>query len=359
MRSLLVNFFVLASVFAVPVWPIFGVPSDSAQIQSKADDGPYVLWEGDKAHAHWIKNGAHVVKTFNAPFDLPLEGFGSLGLRLDGRAYPEVEFELPEPPRIFVLSDVHGVFDVMRDLLVANKVIDSRNRWTFGKGHLVILGDVADRGDQVTEIYWFIRALEESARTVGGRVHMIMGNHEAMLLTGDYRYVNPMYMGQVDGMPSLAYLYGTQSEFGRWLRNRPLMLKLGSTLFLHGGISPEFLARGLDIAAANRNLRLAPKEDRDELNAFLQGSAGPLWYRGMVLDNQSDSITEADIDRTLARFNVKRVVVGHTTVEKASSLHNGKVLAIDAGIQHRRGEALYIQKGKIFRALPDGSKVEL
>jgi len=188
---------------------------------------------------------------------------------------------------------------------------------------------------------------------------MILGNHEAMLLTGDYRYVNPMYMGNVDGMPSLAQLYGMQSEFGRWLRSRPLMMKLGSTLFLHGGVSPEFLSRGLDIATANRNLRLAAREDRDELTAFLQGSAGPLWYRGIVLDNQNNSISEADIDRTLARFKVKRVVVGHTTLEKVSSLRNGKVMAVDAGIQHKRAEALYIQKGKVFRAFPDGSRVEI
>ena len=342
-----------------PIWSGWSDFSFSAQEQPATDDGPHVLWDGSKARVHWVKGGVHVVEAHQAPFDLPLEGIAHTKLRLDGKPYPETPLDLPEPSRIFVISDVHGAYDVMRDLLIANKVIDSKNRWTFGDGRLVILGDVADRGNQVTQAFWFIRALEEGARTAGGRVHMLIGNHEAMILTGDYSYVNPVYLSPAKDMPGLAQLYGPQSELGRWLRSRPLMIKLDATLFLHGGISPEFLARGLDIVAANRELRLTPSDRRDEINGFLQGASGPLWYRGMVLDGRSDSISDADINRVLARFKVKRVVIGHTTMENVTSLHGGRVIAVDAGIQHRRGEALYIEKGKLFRAMADGSRVSL
>ena len=359
MRTLL-SFFLLLVAVCAPVGPVHCVlPAAPVQAQFKTDDGPYVLWENGMAFVHRIKGGAHVVETFNAPFNLSLPGLASGRLRLDGRPYPEVDCELPEPPKIFAISDVHGVYDVMRNLLIANKVIDARNRWTFGKGHLVMLGDVADRGDQVTEAYWFIRALEESAKKAGGAVHMIIGNHELMLLTGDYRYVNPVYMNLADGMPTLAQLYGTPSEIGRWLRSRPIMMKLGDTLFVHGGVSPELLDRGLDIASVNRERRLTPRAERDEVNAFLLGSSGPLWYRGFVLHDREDSITETDLDRILARFKVKRIAVGHTTMDNVTALHDGKVLAVDAGIQHRRSEGLYIENGKIYRASGDGSKVAL
>ena len=374
MRNLLACLFVLVAVSAAALKDTERLRV-SEQTQSKTEDGPHVLWEGRRAYVHWIKDGAHVVETFSAPFDLSLKapeglktgnsdagaipGFESTKLRLTGRPYSEVKYELPMPPNIFAISDVHGVYDVVRDLLTANKVNDAQNRWTFGKGHLVILGDVADRGDQVTQAYWLIRALEDSARKAGGAVHMLIGNHELMMLTGDFRYVNPIYMNQADGMPGLAQLYGTQSEIGRWLRSRPLMMKLGDILFLHGGISPEFIARGLNINTANRERRLTPREERNDVNAFLLGSSGPLWYRGFVLGDQRDSITETDLDRILAHFKVKRIAVGHTTVDNVNTLHNGKILAVDAGIQHRRSEGLYIESGKIYRALGDGSKVFL
>jgi hypothetical protein len=294
----------------------------------------------------------------SAPFDLPLAEIAPMTLRLDGGSYAGPESEIPGPPQVFAISDVHGRFDTMRDLLVANKVIDGQYRWTFGRGHLVVLGDVADRGRQVTECLWFIRALEDRAKAAGGRVHMILGNHEATLAAGDHRYVDGKYTKGPDGMPGLARLYGPESELGRWLRSRPLMLKIGDTLFVHGGISPEFLAMGLDAAAANKGLRLAPPEERDGLNAFLQGPDGPLWYRGMALEG-GGSISDSDLRRALARFKAKRVVVGHTTMDEVRKLHGGKVLAIDAGIQHGRAEGLFMAKGKAYRALADGSKAPI
>jgi hypothetical protein len=238
-------------------------------------------------------------------------------------------------------------------------VVDGQYRWTFGKGHLVVLGDVADRGQQVTECLWFIRALEDCAKAAGGRVHMILGNHEVMLATGDHRYVNPKYTETPDGMPSLPLLYGPQSELGRWLRSRPLMLKIGGIIFVHGGISPEFLAKGLSADAANKKLRLAPTEERDEMSAFLQGPGGPLWYRGMVLSGREDSISNPDLKRILAHLKAKRIVVGHTTMDRVLSLHGGRVLAVDAGIQHGRAEGLFMAKGKAYRALADGSKAPI
>jgi len=363
MRNLLACILVALVAVSAPVWSVCSdLPaafSPSEQTQSRVDDGPHVLWEGRKAHVHWIRAGTHVVETFNAPFNLSIPGLESTKFSLNGRPYSEVRYELPMPPKIFAISDVHGVYDVMRDLLIANKVIDAQNRWTFGKGHLVILGDVADRGDQVTQAYWLIRVLENSARRAGGAVHMLIGNHELMMLTGDFRYVNPIYMNQADGMPGLAQLYGTQSEIGRWLRSRPLMMKLGDILFLHGGVSPEFLARGLDITAANKGRRFTPRGERDDVNAFLLGSSGPLWYRGFIPGDRRDTISETDLDRILAHFKVRRIAVGHTTVDNVTALYNGKVLAVDAGIQHRRSEGLYIEGGKFYRALGDGSKIAI
>jgi methionine-S-sulfoxide reductase len=115
----------------------------------------------------------------------------------------------------------------------------------------------------------------------------------------------------------------------------------------------------MDLAAVNKGRLYVPRGQRNELDTFLFGSSGPMWYRGLVLDGQEDSISSAGLDRALAYFKVKSIVVGHTTVESVRPLHGGRVLAIDAGIQHRQGEGLFIEKGKAYRALKDGSRAEI
>ncbi|MCL1909244.1 MAG: metallophosphoesterase [Holophagaceae bacterium] len=358
MRFLLACFTILTAITAIPVWSQSSSQSRS-QAQAKTDDGPYVLWEGDTASVHWVKDGKHEMENFRPPFLLLLPGLAQTKLVLDGKPYPKAKDEISNPKKIFAVSDVHGAFDVMRNLLIAHKVIDSKNRWIFGKGHLVIAGDVADRGDHMTEAYWFVRALEEGAAKARGGVHLLIGNHEEMLLSGDYRYLNPLYTSRVEGMPDLAQLWGSDSEIGKWIRSRPVMMKFGDTLFLHGGVSPEFLARDMDIAAVNREMRFVPREERNDLDKFLLGSSGPLWYRGLILGDQQNSVSQSDLDKILAHFKVKRIAVGHTTVVNASAFHDGKVIAIDAGIQHGRSEGVFFQKKKVFRAIGDGSKVEI
>ncbi len=47
-------------------------------------------------------------------------------------------------------------YKAFRDFLIANGVIDESLRWTFGKGHLVLQGDLIDRGNSVTQVLRFI-----------------------------------------------------------------------------------------------------------------------------------------------------------------------------------------------------------
>jgi len=372
MHKLIASLLLFASSSAICVWQrqdrlptlepasIQSQRQETRQAQTKTDDGPYVLWEGGSATVHWIRDGKHIAEKFDAPFSLPIPNLGpAASLLLDGKPCPPAASEFPKTKKIFALSDVHGRLDAMRDLLVSHKVMDSDGRWTFGDGHLVVNGDVADRGDMVTEAYWLIRYLEVRAKAAGGQVHMTIGNHEAMMMTGDLRYVNPSYLKQADGMPTFAELWGPQSELGRWLRCRPVMIKIGDLLFVHGGISPDFIARGLDIQSANREMQMLPKAERTGLNTFLHGSMGPIWYRGMALGDQSDSITQPDLEKILAHFKVKRIVIGHTTMDTVTALHDGKVIAIDAGMQRGKREGAYFENGRAYRALADGSKVEM
>jgi len=325
----------------------------------QAQDGPYVQWRGSQAQIFSIEDGKLVTRTARAPFDLPLPD--APPIRLTGKPIAPEAAVFPAPEKIVAVSDIHGHFDDLLALLKVHGVVNDRLRWAFGKGHLVIAGDVMDRGDQVTQAFWFIRGLEIQAKRAGGRVHMLLGNHENMVAAGDLRYTNPLYANAPEGMPGLMERYGPDGEFGRWLRAKPALLKLGPFLFLHGGVSPELEARKFTLATVNATLRAHFGElggaGADEAS-FLLGPQGPLWFRGLIPGEEGE-VTDAQVDDLLAYFGVRAIVVGHTTEGSVEALHGGKVFAIDAGLKEGRGEVWIWERGKAYRGLKDGQRLPL
>ncbi|MGH7553991.1 MAG: metallophosphoesterase, partial [Longimicrobiales bacterium] len=79
---------------------------------------------------------------------------------------------------IFVISDIHGEFDTLTAVLRNARIIDARNQWTAGHAHLVVAGDIMDRGKDVVRALWFLYGLEAQAERAGGRVDIVAGNHE-------------------------------------------------------------------------------------------------------------------------------------------------------------------------------------
>lgn len=329
-----------------------------AVAQATLSDGPYVIWKGSEARLLQVRDGGLIGSARKGPFSLALPGLAPGTLRLDPRPPVPGPAEFPLPAKILAVSDVHGNLPTLLNLLKAHGVADANLRWTFGQGHLVVVGDVFDRGPQATEVFWLIRSLEAQAAKVGGRVHMLLGNHEAMVLKGDLRYLHPKYQKLLRGtLPmSLPELYGPDSELGRWLRTRPTLLRLGPYLFVHGGLSPAFLDLGLGIRACNKVLR--ENLDSQKANATVErlfGPEGPLWYRGMVAGPDEGGLETEVLERALKAFKVRAVVVGHTTLERVSSLHGGKVFGIDGGMKGQAtGEAWICSNGKLFRGGPDG-----
>mgnify|MGYP000951887711 CR=1 FL=1 len=72
-------------------------------------------------------------------------------------------------------------------------MIDQNLNWTFGKGHLVLVGDFVDRGVFVTQVLWLIYKLEQDAENQGGQVHFVIGNHELKAMQGNTMSASPKY----------------------------------------------------------------------------------------------------------------------------------------------------------------------
>jgi hypothetical protein len=82
---------------------------------------------------------------------------------------------------------------------------------------------------------------------------------------------------------------------------------------------------------------------------------GPLWYRGYYKGNPKASI--AQIDSSLAKFDVRHIITGHTIIaDTISVLYDGKLF--DTDVHHAKGksEAIFIEDGKFFRCCLRGEK---
>lgn len=349
-----------------------------AEPSVRLQDGPYVT-RSDSGEwiARWVEGttdaplvrdqSVKIGESVTVPAVGNLPAF-DVKLRGEPSTAPD-EIDVSARIPLFVMADTHGEFAIAVQLLQRQRVIDEQLRWSFGKGRLAILGDVFDRGPNHTELLWLIYKLEAEAAKAGGGVHMALGNHEAMVLTGDERYLNPKYRQAASALRTSTYsrLWDEQSLLGRWLRAKAAVFRLGPYLCLHGGISRQLVDQRLTLAEINKVVRESLREQHapNALTELVMGPAGPLWYRGYFeREARAGSFTLAesgDIDLILDTFKVRAVLVGHTTVPSVTSLYQGRVIAVQV-YPHRDKdtdtpvmEALSVQRGQMFRARVDGS----
>ena len=185
--------------------------------------------------------------------------------------------------RVVAFADVHGAYDELVALLSSQGIVDGELRWTGGRTHLVSLGDLLDRGDDSRRVMDLLMRLQQEAAASGGQVHVVVGNHEAMNVLGDLRYVNrgeyAAYLPDEDTAERAARqaewlswnpgrtaadfdqrfppgyfghrrLLGPEGRYGRWILAQPVMIIVNDSVFLHGG--PSGLLAGRSVDEVNR-----------------------------------------------------------------------------------------------------------
>ncbi|MEQ9007674.1 MAG: metallophosphoesterase, partial [Ekhidna sp.] len=128
--------------------------------QEALNDGPYIFIEDQQLVEKSVVEGVAVRKELTDAYDTIFRVQPSIFTGVD---------------KIAALSDIHGQYDLAVEILRNNQIIDAELNWSFGDGHLVIVGDIFDRGDKVTVALWLIYELEQQARAVDGRVHYLLG----------------------------------------------------------------------------------------------------------------------------------------------------------------------------------------
>ncbi len=347
----------------------FDVSSAQGFKQASLNDGPYIFKVKDDFKVKWIEKGKFKRSNAN-PEDFP-EVKKKFNLLFDYKDLTDTYLLRNEHNQVYkgvdsisIISDIHGEFGFYIGLLKGMGIIDKNLNWSFGTGHLVVLGDVFDRGDMVTEALWHLFGLEKQAAKAGGMVHLLLGNHEFMVLSNEVRYTSNKYY-EVEKLMFTSYsdLYSGESVLGRWLRTKPVMISINDILFVHGGISIDMVRRNLNLEITNRiySEKILGKDtktiNQNEDLKFLNNENGPIWYRG-YFDNSV--FCEMKMDSILTFYSMKHIVVGHTQCDVINTLFGSKVLGIDTGVQDEvPSEMLLIKQGKFYRGLSSGERIRL
>ncbi len=272
--------------------------------------------------------------------------------------------------KILAISDIESGYKTFRDFLIRSQVIDQQLNWTFGKGHLVLVGDFMDRGFSTTQVLWFIFKLEQEAAKKGGQVHFIIGNHELKNMYGDYQAASLKYtfIASILGK-SQANLYDEKSVLGRWLASKNVIESINGILFAHGGLHPDIVNIDMSLDEINAFVRSTyytapyPKPTKEETQLLVSSKKGICWYRGYF----KDDLSQEEVEQPLAKFNAKAIVVGHTLQSKVKSHYKGKVIGIDVmhpkdyhkNWPNKTSEGLLIDGNTYYRVFDDGEKKAL
>jgi hypothetical protein len=304
--------------------------------------------------------------------------------------------------RIVAIGDIHGDYDAYRQTLYLAGITDRRGRWAAGSTHLVQTGDVPDRGPDTLRIIRHLDGLTRQAQRAGGRVHHLIGNHEAMNVYGDLRYVTPgefaafadrrserrrqryfeavveqmrgeepdrhaalpedfreQWMndhprGWVEHRQAWDPRWNPDGELFRWVMRSSVAVQLNDLIFVHGGISQNYCHMALAemTARVHDALQLDGEADLD----ILGDESGPLWYRGLA---GVAPATQPDvIDAMLRRYEARHFVIGHTpTGGVIWPRHDARVILIDTGMSAYYGGHiawLEIEGGELVAGYPGG-----
>ncbi len=253
----------------------------------------------------------------------------------------------------------------MTGILMEAGVINEDLQWQWGDGHLVFTGDIFDRGNQVTECLWFIYNLEKQADIHNGKVHLLLGNHEFMVLNNDIRYISNRYYGITSNLElDYAELFNRNTILGKWLRSKNTIEKINDLIFVHAGISHEFDLRNISIDSTNDALRASlngqSNSNPSELQEFLLGNQGPIWYRGYFRGSRRvPKMNFEEMDDVLTAYGAESIIVGHTETDTISSIYNSAVIDINVPLWNRNipGQALLIENDHFYRVYISGDRI--
>jgi hypothetical protein len=277
--------------------------------------------------------------------------------------------QAPAPPRVVAIGDLHADIGVARRAFRLAGAINGKDEW-IGKSLTVVqLGDLIGRSDDDRQVLDFIFDIRRKAEAGGGKVHALIGNHEVMGGRVDNQAVGQNPFSAFEGMPGLdlndprlqilprnerargaALMAG--GPYARRLAEFPAVLRIGGTVYVHGGVVPRWARYGIDkINEEVRQWLLGRAPEPDSAKGVDDGDR-VMWTR-QFSSNVEESTCVA-LEESLKLLGARRMVVAHTVHQRITARCNGKVWAIDVGMSRYYGgnmELLEIVNDEVLTVL--------
>ncbi|MFZ3229665.1 MAG: metallophosphoesterase [Pseudobdellovibrio sp.] len=231
--------------------------------------------------------------------------------------------------KVFVISDVHGMYDQVLSILKAGKVINNSNNWIAGKSLLIVDGDSIDKGPKSLEVLNLWIKLQTQSKNVGGNFIHVLGNHEAEFLAdpSDDKKAKVLLAELNSQNLPVTDLTSMDSPHGLFLHNEPVAARVGRWLFCHSGFFPDmnwadFVAKADKVIGA-----------QNYGSKFLIGNKSILESKDW---EKSKSTYQPVIDR-LDAMNLFGIVFGHQPGAfgirgRSAAKVGGRLIKIDNGM---------------------------
>ena len=307
--------------------------------------------------------------------------------------------------KFVAIGDLNAADDVLLDILRGTKLINRDNHWIGGKAHLVQIGDIWNRGPGAKKITELLLQLQPEAEASGGRVSIILGNHEVMTALGveayctaeEYLAFAPLLAQErwpkrvhkammklyrstkkgdivpplaprmeqwkienVPGKPEMRRALSHHGRLGRAMRKWPVAVQEDGLVFAHSALTPSWAEKGVDALNEEAWKLWATKPTHViELpnDSMFRDDAGPLWDRSFAM--QEGAEIKRQVEASLKALQAQHMIIGHTKTSsvpegelgRISTRFKGKVVCIDVGLtagDETPRVALVVERGQGF-----------
>lgn len=327
---------------------------------------------------------------------------------------------LPKKDRIIAIGDIHGDYNLAVECLLKAKVINKKLDWIGGKTVVVQVGDQIDSCRPMNrtcdnplespidensdlKIMMLFTKLNKKAESSGGAVYSLYGNHELMNIMGNLNYVsNKGFVDFYDevykeitgqdikkltleeGKKAREEAFKPGGSLSKFIAcTRKTSLIIGSFLFVHAGITEDFLKKmnikdkdGLeyiDLLVKKWVLGLINKDYVDKIIGSYSYSM--FWHRilGAIppFTNNEHPNCVKYLNPVLDILKIKGMIIGHTpqafsNIENINNTCGDSLWRVDFGGSFafdkfrddgRKGNPL--RHVKVLEILNDGEQINI
>ncbi len=232
--------------------------------------------------------------------------------------------------KVFIIGDVHGEYHGFASVLISSKLMNPELKWTGKKNILVQIGDIIDRGFYPMQVDKLLDILQEEAKKAGGKVVRLIGNHELEILKKNYTITSLPYFQVEDFRNKLIRQIKEGSVQAAYTVRGFVITHAGICNKLYEvfkeelpAITPAKLVKHIN--ALFKKAVLSGDYSHPIFNiSFIRG--GPAIYGGIFWEDLRFLISNYD------QVPFKQIL-GHTRTMKNVQTEDGRITAVDIGLQ--------------------------